>query len=179
VEGKEVVVSTVYDGEWKDDEKNGRGSLTITTNFLDILAPSSSSSSGDSSSAGNSEISSLQQKQVIHKYEGQFKRDQQCGEGILTVTRVSDGKSILVSRYAGQWDLSVRSGKGKQSVFSTDDGTLQSEYEGEWKNDKVSSCVEKGKPSYLCFLIRNTVLAKNLPSLITTELPTRVSGLKI
>lgn len=104
---------SVYEGEWKDDKKEGRGTSSVADGNVYV---------GEYKN-GVREGHGTYYYEDGHVYIGEWKEDKREGHGTLTY---ADG-----AVYIGQFKKSVREGQGTYTAAS---GNV---YIGEWKNDKA------------------------------------------
>ena len=104
----------IYEGEWKDGERHGKGTFTSANKKEKYI--------GEWKFNGRNG-KGIQTYSDGSKYEGEWKDDERHGKGTFTSANKKE-------KYIGEWKFNGRNGKGIQTYS---DG---SKYEGQWENDK-------------------------------------------
>jgi hypothetical protein len=140
----DVLNRTTYDGEWKEDERSGNGTLMLkdgekyvgefrnglyhghgVLTFSENNVNERANYDGDWKHDKRSGNGTLTWKDG-QKYVGEFQNDNRHGHGVLTTSVNS-----TAIRYDGEWKEDKRSGNG---TFIIENGE---KYVGEWLNDLI------------------------------------------
>ena len=140
LQGKNTVVTyyngDVYEGEWKDDKKNGQGIYRFSDGRV---------YEGEWKDDNRNGLGTMTWPNGV-VYEGEWKDNKMNGQGKMTLADGSSlegewkdnkmngqGKMIAYGDvYEGEWKDGKKNGQG---IYRFSDGRV---YEGEWKDDKMN-----------------------------------------
>ena len=127
-------LSIAYEGEWSDNNYNGKGKETY--NYADGTVTTYECEFKDGKKNGQGKQTIIYpegNERTSYTYEGEFADNKRSGQGKLTVI-YSEGNKTKSAIYEGEWSNGLFHGKGKLTYYLAD-GTTKVE-EGEWKEDK-------------------------------------------